>query len=103
MTNSTANISKSRDVSSPYPFDSMIIMTTTRGSSGTTDGSSISISAPIPGISRQAMLFVAWGVITLFYCIVAVGVYVTTMAKADDLGKVYICLVYTVSVQWDLG
>ena len=51
-------------------------------------------------ISRQAMLFVAWGVITLFYCIVAVGVYVSTMAKADDLGKIYTGLVYTVSVQW---
>ena len=52
------------------------------------------------GISRQAMLFVAWGVITLFYCIVAVGIYVSTMAKADDLGKIYTGLVYTVSVQW---
>lgn len=96
--NST-NANTSLVLSSHYPFDKFNFMRTIEGGEGPQPVSK-SIGSPIPGISRQAMLFVAWGVITLFYCIVAVGVYVATMAKADDLGKIYIALVYTVSGRW---
>lgn len=102
MENSTANINTSIVISSRYPFDEFDYVKTVEGGDVPQPISS-SIGTPNPGISRQAMLFVAWGVITLFYCLVAVGVYVTTMAKADDLGKIYIALVYTVSGRWEIG
>ena len=50
---------------------------------------------------RQGSFFVAMGVMTLFYCLIAEIVYVVTMASAERLGRVYDFLVYMVSVlQW---
>ena len=49
-----------------------------------------------PGVTRAAEFFVAWGALTLFYCIIAVLVYMLVTAN-DQLEKVFDFLVVTVS------
>ena len=48
------------------------------------------------GIPMAAEFFVAWGALTLFYCIIAVLVYMLVTAN-DQLEKVFDVLVVTVS------
>ena len=48
------------------------------------------------GIARSAEFFVAWGVLTMFYCIIALVVYMLVTAN-EGLEKVFDFLVITVS------
>ena len=48
------------------------------------------------GIARSAEYFVAWGVLTMFYCIIALVVYMLVTAN-EGLEKVFDFLVITVS------
>ena len=106
VANNTANVNQSALLSSAYPFATYdvartIIMPGANERTVTVQG--IASTPTMISAGRQAMFFVAWGVITLFYCIIAVLVYVVTMAKADDLGRIYLALVYTVSESVVLG
>ena len=50
------------------------------------------------GVPRSAEFFVAWGVLTLFYCIIAVSVYMLVTAN-EQWEKAFDVLVVAVSVQ----
>ena len=84
--------------STHYPFDLLTVQRTNLTSNQRLGDITIPGTPTMISAGRQASFFVAWGVLTLFYCIIAVVVYITTMAEAERLGKVYHVLCYTVSV-----
>ena len=93
---SSANVST--QFSTHYPFDVLTVQRTNLTTNQPLPDKMIRGTDTMISAGRQASFFVAWGVLTLFYCIIAVVVYITTMAEAERLGKVYHVLCYTVSV-----
>lgn len=81
--------------SAPYPFDRLFKTRQNAVSGDIVDTRILGGTKTMISAGRQASFFVAWGALSLFFCIIAVVVYILSMPQAESLGKLYHVLVYS--------